>query len=339
MRLHLILVFCAAFAALISIANAGSSAPPTTVSEQAREFIAGTEVEALNPKTVEEWQEAAGVLVPPGELTADGERELKTYPAELQLKNIAGAQHLLVTPASFDPVNEKRLVVYAHGGAYTLGRPEDQMAAVAALAHHMRTRVLAIRYPLAWKAPHPAARDLLVAVYRELLKTYTSRHIAMSGDSAGGGLVMSAVLKIRDDGLPMPAVLGLISPWADASKTGDSMTVHDGHDPLISYDKNLAISARLYAGDKDLRDPSVSPIYADFSKGFPPSFISSGTRDLFLSHVARLQRKLTDAGVVNRVHVYEGMWHVFQMVPGPELPEAKAAWRDLANFLERHLAR
>lgn len=268
MRLYLILVFCAAFAALISIANAGSSAPPTTVSEQAREFITGSEAQALNPKTVEEWQKAAGVLVPPGELTADGERELKTYPAELELKNIAGAQHLLVTPASFDPVNEKRLVVYAHGGAYTLGRPEDQMAAVAALAHHMRARVLAIRYPLAWKAPHPAARDVLVAVYRELLKTTTSRHIAMSGDSAGGGLVMSAVLKIRDDGLPMPAVLGLISPWADASKTGDSMTVHDGHDPLISYDRNLAISARLYAGDKDLRDPSVSPIYADFSKGF-----------------------------------------------------------------------
>jgi hypothetical protein len=74
MRLYLILVFCAAFAALISIANAGSSAPPTTVSEQAREFIAGTEVGAFNPKTVEEWQEAAGVLVPPGVLTADGER-------------------------------------------------------------------------------------------------------------------------------------------------------------------------------------------------------------------------------------------------------------------------
>ncbi len=312
---------------------------PSTISEQAKNYIRDNEAAPLNPTTLEEWQKASGALVKAGKLTSDGKRILKLWPADLELKSIDGAQHLLATPKSFDPANDKRIIVYAHGGAYVSGRPEDQLGSIAVLANLMRVRVLGLRYPLAWKAPHPAARDRMVAVYKELLKSYNPQHIAMSGDSAGGGLVMSAVLKIRDDGFPMPAVLGLVSPWADVSKTGDSMSVASGHDPLIDYDKNLAAAAKLYAGKKDLQDPGVSPIYADFSKGFPPTYISSGTRDLFLSHAARLQRKLTDAGVVNSLHVYEGMWHVFQIAPDPVLPEAKPAWRDMAAFFERHWAR
>ena len=312
---------------------------PSTISEQAKNYIKDNEAAPLNPTTLEEWQKASGALVKAGKLTSDGKRILKLWPADLELKSIDGAQHLLATPKSVDSTNDKRIIVYAHGGAYVSGRPEDQLGSIAVLANLMRVRVLGLRYPLAWKAPHPAARDRMVAVYKELLKSYNPQHIAMSGDSAGGGLVMSAVLKIRDDGFPMPAVLGLVSPWADVSKTGDSMSVASGHDPLIDYDKNLAAAAKLYAGKKDLQDPGVSPIYADFSKGFPPTYISSGTRDLFLSHAARLQRKLTDAGVVNSLHVYEGMWHVFQIAPDPVLPEAKPAWRDMAAFFEHHWAR
>lgn len=315
------------------------TAAPSTVSEQAQDYITNNEAASLAPETLEEWREASGALIEPGELTPDGEHILSLWPAELELVSMGGAEHLLATPASRDPRSDKRIVVYAHGGAYVQGRPEDQLGSIAVMADLLRVRVLGLRYQLAWQAPHPAARDRLVAVYTELLRTHNSQHIAIAGDSAGGGLVMSAVLKIRDDGLPMPGVVGLISPWADVSKTGDSMVVASGHDPLLNYDKNLAAAARLYAGEKDLRDPSVSPIYADFSKGFPPTYISSGTRDLFLSHASRLQRKLTDAGVENSLHVYEGMWHVFQIAPGPELPEAAPAWRDLANFFERHWAR
>ena len=312
---------------------------PSTISEQAQNYIKENEPAVLAPNSVEEWREASGALLEPGKLTDDGERILNLWPAELELLEIDGARHLLATPKNMAPANDKRIIVYAHGGAYVSGRPEDQLGSIAVIADLMQVRVLGLRYPLAWQAPHPAARDRLVAVYRELLKTHSPRHIAMAGDSAGGGLVMSAVLKIRDDGFPMPAVLGLISPWADVSKTGDSMVVASGHDPLIDYDKNLAAAAKLYAGGESLQDPSVSPIYANFNKGFPPTYISSGTRDLFLSHVSRLQRKLTDAGVTNSLYVYEGMWHVFQIAPDPVMPEAKPAWRDFANFLDRHLAR
>jgi monoterpene epsilon-lactone hydrolase len=264
---------------------------------------------------------------------------LKEIQLTLKLVTIDGAEHLMITPDNLDPSYERRLVIYAHGGAYTMGRPEDQIASAGMIAHQMRQRVLAIRYPLAWMEPFPAARDRLVAVYKEMLKSHSPQHIALSGDSAGGGLVLSSVLAIRDSGMPMPAALGLISPWADISKTGDSMTIQDGHDPLISYDNNLAVSALLYANGLSLTDPGVSPIYGDYTKGFPPTYISTGTRDLFLSHAARLQRKLTDAGVANSLYVYEGMWHVFQLAPEPAVPEVASAWRDYARFLDGHMAR
>ena len=311
---------------------------PSTISEQAQNYIKENEPAVLAPNSVEEWREASGALLEPGKLTDDGERILNLWPAELELSEIDGASHLLVTPKNLAASNDKRIVLYAHGGAYVFGSPEDQLGALARIADVMQVRVLGLRYPLAWQKPYPAARDRMVAVYKELLKTHSPQHIAMAGDSAGGGLVMSSVLKLRDDGQPMPAVLGLISPWADISKTGDSMVVASGHDPLIDYDKNLSAAAKLYADGLSLQDPNVSPIYADFRKGFPPTYISSGTRDHFLSHTSRLQRKLTDAGVTNSLFVYEGMWHVFQIGP-PLIPEAESAWQDFADFLNRHLAR
>ena len=166
--------------------------------------------------------------------------------------------------------------------------PDSTLGSSLPAAHYLQAKVLAVRYPLAWQKPHPASRDRVVAVYKELLKSYAPQRIAMYGDSAGGGLLMSAVLKLRDDGIPMPAVLGLLSPWADVTRTGDSISLLEGADPMIAYDLNLGASAKVYATGQNPKDPSISPVYADFRKGFPPSYISTGTRDLFLSHCARL---------------------------------------------------
>lgn len=258
------------------------------------------------------------------------------YPSTMDEWSIAGANHLLITPNNFRNENAHRLVVYIHGGGYTLFSPESSVGSSLPAAHYLGAKVLALRYPLAWQKPYPAARDLVVAVYKELLTHYASQKIAMFGDSAGGALLMSAVLTLRDEGIPLPSVLGLLSPWADLTKTGDSQTLLRGADPILDYDLNLKASADLYAGGINLNDPRVSPLYADFSKGFPPCYISTGTRDLFLSHCARLQRKLIDAKIANQLIVYEGMWHVFQSFL---IPEQREAWRDMAAFFERHWAR
>lgn len=312
---------------------------PSTISRQAQEYIANNEPSLVDPQSVEQWREYSGTTVAPGVLLEDGERILNLWPVKLELVEIGGYRHLLATPDAHDPEKDQRIIIYAHGGAYVSGRPEDQLGSIAVLANEMNIQVLGLRYPLAWQEPFPVARDLLVEVYKDVLKDRSPRHIVMSGDSAGGGLVMSSVLKMRDDGIAMPAALGLLSPWADISKTGDSMSVAADHDPLINYDLNLSAAAKLYAGGLDLKEPGLSPLYGDYNDGFPPTFVSSGTRDLFLSHVARMQRKLTDAGINNEVRVYEGMWHVFQIAPDPAMPEALAAWRDLINFVERHMAR
>ena len=307
---------------------------PSTISEEAAEFIRSVKPGETAPANTAEWQAAWEASANSGKLAA--EEALELYPARIDKLSIAGADHLLLTPSTFSSTNEDRLVVYVHGGAHTLFSPESTLSSSLPAAHYLRAKVLVVRYPLAWQSPHPASRDLVVAVYKELLESYSPRRIAAYGDSAGGALLMSAVLKLRDDGVAMPAVLGLISPWADITKTGDSPTLLRGADPILDYDLNLKASAEIYATDQDMRDPSISPLYADFRKGFPPSYLSTGTRDLFLSHCSRLQRKLLDAGIENQLVVYEGMWHVFQ---GFQIPEANDAWRDMTAFIERHWAR
>ncbi len=314
---------------------------PSTVSEAAQEWIRaitpGTEpaIRYEDPKEV--WQEAWEENEVSWDEATAAAKEL--YPATIETISVANSDHLLITPGSYDTENDNRILVYVHGGAHTFFSPESTLVASLPGAHFSRTKLISVRYPLAWQKAHPASRDRVVSVYTELLNDYAPQHIAMYGDSAGGGALMSAVLKIRDDGLPMPAVLGLISPWTDITKTGDSYTLNAGADLILHYEGNLVDSARTYGRDQDLKDPSISPIYADFNKGFPPSYISSGTRDLFLSNAARLQRKLLDAGIVNRLVVYEGMWHVFQELPDPKLPEARAAWRDMAAFFGWHWGR
>lgn len=322
-------------------ASAQETFVPSTVSDEAAAIIRTIEPgELVLPEeraetTPEQWK--ADWEAFEEQALPESEEALERYPATIETVEMAGHQHLLITPDSYDPENERRLIVYVHGGAHTFFSPESTLGSSLPAAHFARTKVLAVRYPLAWQAPHPASRDLVVAVYEQLLLDHAPRRIAMYGDSAGGAAVMSAVLKMRDDGLQLPAVLGLISPWADISDTGDSLTVLRGADPLLpDYEATLKASAEVYAAGAELTDPSISPLYANYTKGFPPAFISTGTRDLFLSHCARLQRKLLDAGIDNQLVVYEGMWHVFQTF---RIPEGEAAWRDMIAFFERHWAR
>ncbi len=316
-----------------SMASGREKSVPSTISDQAAELLRELEPDSLGADTTEAWRAI-------WEATEEAFQDLNAqaveqYPATIDRRSIAGVDHLFVTPSTHDDVEPNRILVYVHGGAHTVSTPESMLIGILPAAHFTRSQVLAVRYPLAWQAPHPASRDTVIAVYGELLESYSPQRVAIAGDSAGAALVMSAVLKARDDGMPLPAALALLSPWADVTKTGDSLTLLEGADPTLDYEGNLRAPARLYATGQDLRDPSISPLYADFERGFPPSYISSGTRDLFLSHCARLQRKLLDAGIDNQLVVHEGMWHVFQAYP---LPESESAWRDMAAFLGRHWA-
>jgi len=154
--------------------------------------------------------------------------------------------------------------------------------------------------------------------------------MAIIGDSAGGNLATRTVLTLRDSGLGMPAAVVLWAPWSDLTDEGDTAITLKDAEPILSYVNILEPSARAYADGLDLKDPRVSPLYADFAKGFPPTLIQDSTRTTFLSTSVRLYRKLDAAGAHPVLDLYEGMWHVFQ---ADLVPEAETAVEKSAAFI------
>jgi acetyl esterase/lipase len=196
--------------------------------------------------------------------------------------------------------------------------------------------VLSVDYTVAPRGKWNTVTDQVIAVYQSLLKEgYAPHCIGIFGESAGGGLTAGATLKIRDQGLPLPAVLVLWSPWADISATGDTTVTLADADPIIN-NASLQASADAYAPRSEQRNPYVSPVYGDYSKSFPPTLIQGGTKEIFLSHFVRLNQAMEDAGRDVKLDLYEGMPHIFQVL-GAESPEAKSAVQKSAKFLLKYL--
>jgi len=184
------------------------------------------------------------------------------------------------------------------------------------------------------KHPFPAAIDDCLAVYETLLETYSAEKIAIVGGSAGGGLAVTTTLSIRDAGLPLPKAVISNTPWSDMNKIGDSYYTNEFVDPaLITYDGFIESAALIYADGEDLMNPLLSPVYADYTKGFPPTFLSTGTRDLFLSNTVRLHRALRQAGIDADLHVFDAMWHSLFLMP----EEGQILIDEMILFLDDHL--
>lgn len=231
--------------------------------------------------------------------------------------------------------DDGRVIVYVHGGAFTLFSARSMAGLAALVAEASGMRVISIDYT----NPPAAQWDKVQSEIGAVLNTLAASGIApartaLFGDSAGGNLAIRAVLNLRDEGKPMPAAVLLFSPWADLTNAGDTAITLAEADPTLSYDGLLASSARAYAGSLDLQDPRVSPLYADFGKGFPPTLLQDGTRTILLSASVRTYRTLKAAGADATLDLYEGMWHVFQGAPAPE---AAAALAGAGVFLRQHL--
>ena len=158
-------------------------------------------------------------------------------------------------------------------------------------------------------SPLPAALDDSVAVWREIIKSHTPRNVGLFGTSAGGGLTLAIVIKLKELGLPLPGALMAGTPWSDLTKTGDTYFANEFVDNVLgTIDGSLDAAARLYAGTHDLKEPLLSPVYGDLS-GFPPTILISGTRDLFLSNTVRVHQKLLESVVRADLLVFEGQSH------------------------------
>ena len=159
----------------------------------------------------------------------------------------------------------------------------------------------------------------------------------MFGTSAGGALTLALVLRAKQEGLPLPATIASGTPMSDVTKTGDTFYTNELLDNvLVSRDGFCDAATRFYANGHDLADPLLSPVYGDMS-GFPPTILTSGTRDLLLSNTVRVHRKLRQAGVDAALHVYEGQSHA-QYLFNEAAPETREAFGEIADFFDRRLA-
>jgi monoterpene epsilon-lactone hydrolase len=232
--------------------------------------------------------------------------------------------------------SQDKAILYFHGGGFRLGSVASHRDLIARIAAASGCRALAINYRLAPEHRFPAALDDTVAAYRGMLDGgLKPENIAFAGDSAGGNLVLAAMLSLRERGLPLPVAGVQMSPWTDLAATGASYVSRADADPIHVRPMILALAKNYLGPDGDPRNPLASPLYADLRE-LPPLLIQVGDRETVLDDSTKFAEKARAAGVDVELQVWDGMIHVFQMF-GAELAEARQAVDAIAGFLRHHL--
>jgi epsilon-lactone hydrolase len=227
--------------------------------------------------------------------------------------------------------DDDRVYLDIHGGEFIYGAGDTCRAMAVNTANRIGLRVRSVDYRMPPDHPFPAGLDDCLAVYRALLRDHRPESIVIGGASAGGNLAAAVILRARDEGLPLPAAAVLMTPAVDLTASGDSLQTNRGLDPLIRRGESPAF--RLYADGYDLEHPGVSPLFGDFTKGFPPTILTTGTRDMLLSDTVRMHRALRSAGVTADLHVTEAGGHggFFGMAP-----EDEAITSEIRRFIDVH---
>ncbi|MDL2400240.1 alpha/beta hydrolase [Rhizobium mayense] len=236
---------------------------------------------------------------------AAAERLAAQAHASVETVQIEEACVHIATPSRAFP--EDYAYIDLHGGALVMGGGAACRAGAQTQADQHGIRCYGIDYRMPPEHPYPEALDDCMTVYRHVLDQYKPENIVIGGRSAGGNLAAAMILRARDEGLPLPAALVLLSPELDLTESGDSFQVNRLVDVVLPG--SLMPNNLLYAQGADLAHPYLSPLFGDFSKGFPPTFLQSGTRDLFLSNAVRMHRFLRRAEIPVELHVFEAMPH------------------------------
>jgi acetyl esterase/lipase len=307
--------------------------PPTTISAAARAALAESArmppMSRPAPGDLEGWRrakEASEAFWEP--LVA---QMLAACRCCIDTECIAGVTTYRCTPAEANDPTQP-LYLYFHGGGFVFGAGRFAMALGAKAADELRLTTLSVDYRTPPEDPFPAALEDGFAVYEALLAGAGERRIVIGGESAGANLAAAVTLLIRDRRLPAPAAVVLLTPEADLTEAGDSFRTNELLD--VTLKTGLPECNALYAGGHALTDPYVSPLFADFGRGFPPTLVQSGTRDLFLSNSVLMHRKLRRAGVEAELHVWEAMPHAgFGFGAVPENAEIGA---EVRRFIARH---
>jgi acetyl esterase/lipase len=225
-----------------------------------------------------------------------------------------------------------KVMLYLHGGGFVLGLTPLHIHMGAYLLRKMNLRILMVDYRLAPGHPFPSALEDCSTAYSWLLKQgFSARDIVIAGDSAGGNLTITSLMKLRDSGIPLPAAAACLSPVTDLTSIG---SMEDGFkDPLLPH-KAMRFYTESYVGLSDARNPLISPVFGDL-RGLPPMLVHAGEDEVLRQDAVRITSLAKAAGVEVRLEIYPRMWHVWQLYL--TLPQAVHSLDDIAQFLLSHL--
>ena len=288
------------------------------VMQQFRDSMIGTEAVSLDD------QRAGAAMI--GEMAS--EPEGVTWTAV----SAGGVPAFWVDPAGGDT---DRVLMYVHGGGYVIGSAAIYRRFTGHLANVLGCRVLNVDYRLAPEHPHPAAVTDAALAYCWLLEQgIAPQHLAISGDSAGGGLTMATLIKLRNDGVALPAAAVPLSPWIDLEGTGASMLFNADNDVIVGA-QGLKQMTDMFLQGQSARDPLAAPLHADLT-GLPPLYIQVGGDETLLDDSTRLADNAKNAGVDVTLEVFPEMQHVFQVSVGM-VPEATDAVAKIGAWLRPRL--
>jgi monoterpene epsilon-lactone hydrolase len=305
---------------------------PSTVSIEAQKWLESLDQQTAGPKEslaerrtrTDEWR------------AKDSAEARKLYPVNVEETTTAGVRTDIITPIAMPDANRRRVLINLHGGGFN--SDSGSLIEGVPIANLAKIKVVSVYYRLAPENPFPAAVDDVVAVYKELLKTYKPGSIGIFGTSAGAILTCEVAVRLKQTGMPLPGALGVFSGLADFSRAGDSRQLFtlNGFPGALEPVDPSHLPNDEYVGKTDRKGPVLSPLFADLH-GMPPSLLVTSTRDLLLSDTSILHRALLRAGDDSQLVVYEALPHAFWY--HFQLPETKEALELMAKFFDEKVGR
>ena len=313
---------------------------PTTISKEAQEELRKIpsnpfDFKSPDPDDLIGWKKLYQEMESMDFFCSQSIKDL--YQPNITETKLGGVNVLDIKPKNWH--DNGKVLVYTHGGAYTLLSANSSLSSSILAADATSLRVISIDYTVAPFSKWNQTTDQVISVIQALKdqQGYSLDDIAIYGDSAGGGLATGSVLKMRDGGMGMPAAVVLWSPWTDVTQNGDTYFTLKDADPLLrNHQQFMKNSADAYANPIDQENPYVSPVYGNFSKGFPPTLIQGGTKEILVSDFVRLYQGLDQADVPVKLDIYEGMPHVFQYIL-IKTPESTISLSKMNDFLRAYL--
>jgi acetyl esterase/lipase len=304
---------------------------PTTVSPEAQTWLESLTHTTPGPETLAERRARTDAW-----RAQDSAEARKLYPVNVEEAMTAGVRTDIITPMTMPAENKSRVLINLHGGGFN--SDSGSLIEGVPISNLAKMKVVSVYYRLAPESPFPAAVDDVVAVYKELLKTYKPHSIGIFGTSAGAILTCEVTVKLKQLGLPLPGALGVFSSLADFSRPGDSRQLFtlNGFPGQLQPVDPQHLPDNEYVGKTDRKDPVLSPLFADLHS-WPPSLLVTSTRDLLLSDTAIFHRALLGAVDDSQLVVFEALPHAFWY--HFQLPETREALELMAKFFDQKVER